>query len=717
MQISSIPIAACCWLDATEVHVSSVDWHPRRVARHVLEPQVVNSRRFFLCTQTMRSIACMLLLAAAAVATAQLAAPISSASLSAAAAAAGAALQTGVSPADAVAAATVLNKAGKQASSVQCSTIHGLISSVSKPGDAGRIAVASKLAGCTLPGTASGTLGPLVTEALTGPCLPAVAFGVQAAPLLGVSLDSSAAAAHVLSFAGKGGLFAPAATPSKPTAAYTAAGWKALASLVPKLSKGAELKRIKSLAKSAGGVLSAVQVTSDAAAAGHIAAAAVRLSTSLKLGTSALSAKVVSDSADALALHVKSPSLPAVAGALTGLKQLGTKKAAAVSSGAPVALTLSSQQISADSPKVSVQVQSVFGDSVPADVTLVKAVTADKKGKPSTVAKDVTLGASGSLDATVASWAPGRYMLTLQVAPKGDDYATGTAKRVLVISTGVQWNEAVVLVSKTSTSGSASDSILGQQRAVVTHPKSAPKAFTAGPSQYIHVLFSGKAGSEALSVRQAMVHLTHVATGATAVFKPVAAEAGTEGFKVTIDVGNRNTLGDAVLEGEYSLSLIAGGAGIAGSAWKVATLQMTPAAAVAGPAPPLYTKHLLHDSNVALGPLPELEHQFRMPEARPSSVVSLFFAGLVAAPLVILVGYYASQAGNTVWRKNVPFLSAAVFHIALGAALLLFASYFFDMVNMFECLILLAIIAVPMMLGGSSLLRTLRSVDETEAGK
>ena len=665
----------------------------------------------------MRSFAFALLLAAAAVASAQIAAPVSAASMSAATAAAGAAFQTGVSPSDAVAAATVLNKAGQKATSAQCSTIHGLVSSVTKPGDAGRVAVASKLAGCALPSSVSSKLSPLVTEALTGPCLPAVAFGVQAASIVGAPLDAGAAAQHVLSFAGEGGLFAPLAPPSKPTAAYTASGWTALASLAPKLAKdpasAAVLKRIKGVAKSANAALGSVTVASDAASLGHVAAAAVRLGSSLKLGASAINANVLSDSAGALALQMKSSSVSSLAGALTGLKQVGTKKAAGVSSGAPVAVSLSSANI-APAGEVTVLVQSVFGDAVPATVTLTKAVTADKKGKPVQVAKDVALGESSVLSSAVAAWAPGRYMLTLSVTPKGSDFAAGTAKRVLVIANKVQWNEAVVLVSKTASSAGAT---LGQQRAVVAHPKTAPKPFSAGSAQYIHVLFSGKAGAEELTARQVLVHLTHVASGATAVFKPAVADAGTHGFKVTIDVGDRNALGDAVIAGEYSLSLVAGSAGIQGSAWEVARVALSPAAAVPGPVPPLYTKHLLHDSNVALGPLPELEHVFRQPEARPASVVSLFFSGLVAAPLVVLVGYYMAQAGNVSWRKNVPFVSAAVFHVALGAALVLFGAYFFDMVNMFECLILLAVIAVPLMLGGSPLLRALRAADEAEAGK
>lgn len=438
----------------------------------------------------------------------------------------------------------------------------------------------------------------------------------------------------------------------------------------------------------------------------------------MKLGPNAISGKALSDSADALVAHVKSPSLKAAAGALSGLKEIGTKKVAAVSAGAPVAVSLTASHVDAAAVgDVAVRVQSVFGDSVPATITLSKAVTADKKGKPEQVAKDVELGKGGSLSKLVSSWAPGRYMLSLAVKPEGSDFASGTAKRVLVVSEKVQWGEAVVLVSKTAAGGAGSGATLGQQRAVVTHPAAAPKPFTAGPAQYIHVLFSGKVGAAALSSRQVLVHLTHVATGATAVFKPKKADAGADGFKVTIDVGDRNALGAAVVEGEYKLQLVAGGAGAAGSAWTVATVAMTPAAAVPGPAPPLYTKHLLQDSNVALGPLPELEHQFRQPDSRPPAVVSLFFTGLVAAPLVILVGYYLAKAGSTSWRKDVPFVSAAVFHVALGAALVLFGGYFFNMVNMFDCLLIMAVIAVPLMLGGSSLLRSLRKSDELEAGQ
>ena len=42
---------------------------------------------------------------------------------------------------------------------------------------------------------------------------------------------------------------------------------------------------------------------------------------------------------------------------------------------------------------------------------------------------------------------------------------------------------------------------------------------------------------------------------------------------------------------------------------------------------PLYTKSLLHDSDYALEPMPEIHHQFRVEEKRPLSVISLAFAG------------------------------------------------------------------------------------------
>lgn len=108
--------------------------------------------------------------------------------------------------------------------------------------------------------------------------------------------------------------------------------------------------------------------------------------------------------------------------------------------------------------------------------------------------------------------------------------------------------------------------------------------------------------------------------------------------------------------------------------------------------------------NVSRSPRPEIIHQFREPEKRPSRFVSDIFTALCAAPLLVLFILWSRIGVNV---SNFSFsLSAIGFHLSFGAILGLFALFWLQL-NMFETLRLLIPLSIVTFLLGNRFLRSL----------
>jgi len=104
--------------------------------------------------------------------------------------------------------------------------------------------------------------------------------------------------------------------------------------------------------------------------------------------------------------------------------------------------------------------------------------------------------------------------------------------------------------------------------------------------------------------------------------------------------------------------------------------------------------------------LPEIHHEFRAPEKRPNPVISLFFSGLVAVPLLFLFVGWIRVGFNFL---NFPvsgtgFLCAIGFHGCLISILLLFVFYWLKL-TMFETLGYLGLLTIPTIVLGQQTLR------------
>ena len=111
--------------------------------------------------------------------------------------------------------------------------------------------------------------------------------------------------------------------------------------------------------------------------------------------------------------------------------------------------------------------------------------------------------------------------------------------------------------------------------------------------------------------------------------------------------------------------------------WDLGVVTLTPAPPAPITEPPLYTKALLHESDTAQHPLPEIQHTFDAPAARPALAVSRAFTALAVVPLAGLLAGFACMGANL---RGFPshgraMVVAVGYHACLGAALLVFIAY------------------------------------------
>lgn len=120
-------------------------------------------------------------------------------------------------------------------------------------------------------------------------------------------------------------------------------------------------------------------------------------------------------------------------------------------------------------------------------------------------------------------------------------------------------------------------------------------------------------------------------------------------------------------------------------------------------------KFSVSNVNQSRAPKPEIIHQFREPEKRPSRIVSDVFTGLCIVPILILFVLWSKLGINI---SNFSFnLSGIIFFLSFGAILSLFGLFWYQL-NMFETLRLLIPLAVVTFFFGN---RFLRSVARKQA--
>uniref|UniRef100_A0A1E1WVG2 Dolichyl-diphosphooligosaccharide--protein glycosyltransferase subunit 2 n=1 Tax=Pectinophora gossypiella TaxID=13191 RepID=A0A1E1WVG2_PECGO len=197
-------------------------------------------------------------------------------------------------------------------------------------------------------------------------------------------------------------------------------------------------------------------------------------------------------------------------------------------------------------------------------------------------------------------------------------------------------------------------------------------------------------------VQQAFVRVASTKGDDETIF--VAEPDNSKAYKVELNVGNiAKHLNFA--SGAYSLTIYLGGSAVSNPiAWTIGNLHFNfgkDAYAVGEPVPA---------SGVSRGPLPEIAHEFRSPEARPPRAVSDVFACACAAPLLLLLLLWAKLRVNL---GHFPIsLSALVFHLSLGGSLALYGVLWLKL-SMFETVRYLLPLGLVTFLSGHRLLRRL----------
>ncbi|KAJ1736171.1 hypothetical protein LPJ61_000130 [Coemansia biformis] len=167
------------------------------------------------------------------------------------------------------------------------------------------------------------------------------------------------------------------------------------------------------------------------------------------------------------------------------------------------------------------------------------------------------------------------------------------------------------------------------------------------------------AGGAAVQLDRAAVSLQHAETGAEVAFAAQRSKGGP--YRASISRADfRRHLGPA--PGRYSVTLVLGSFEHGGLAYELGAIDVVGKQGKQGKA-----------RLAALGPRPEIRHRFADPQRMPSAAVSLAFAGLVAAPLGVLLRTWARLGVNAANLKHEPagalvFMGLVATYMALAVA-------------------------------------------------
>ncbi|KAJ8735256.1 hypothetical protein PYW07_006876 [Mythimna separata] len=234
----------------------------------------------------------------------------------------------------------------------------------------------------------------------------------------------------------------------------------------------------------------------------------------------------------------------------------------------------------------------------------------------------------------------------------------------------------------------------------VTYPNKLTEKLQADHLQKVTLKFSVRDKyAKPVLVQQAFVRVGGAAPDQETIF--VAEPDNAKAYKVELNVGGiaKHLNWES---GAYSLTVYLGDSAVSNPiAWPVGSVLFNFGKDTNAVGSPVSGTSLPYR-----GPLPEIAHIFRSPEARPARVVSDVFAAACAAPLLLLLLLWARLRLNF---SNFPFtLSALLFHLALGGSLGLYGVLWLQL-SMFDTMRYLLPLGALTFLSGHRLLRRLVS--------
>ncbi|XP_053689672.1 dolichyl-diphosphooligosaccharide--protein glycosyltransferase subunit 2 [Sabethes cyaneus] len=352
---------------------------------------------------------------------------------------------------------------------------------------------------------------------------------------------------------------------------------------------------------------------------------------------------------------------------------------------APICVMLSGNgQLSPESPVLSVRVSDLLGKPLTPALAVVSATVKSKLSNEALASK-VNLVPSNSNPSIFT------YNLKSLNPPRGQykvDIDAGGYKQTLKVNV---LGKVKVSLLEIGVGDSDSTSAIKKHTVQYSNKLNTELAADAQQKIVLRVQLADEATDKPVNVHQAFVLLRNKATQQEIIF--VAEADSTKAYKFEMDVGARSA-DFGYKSGLYSVELIVGDALISNSfKWLVADVNIK------------FSGETAKDNvNQPRQPLPEIVHQFRVPEKRPPRLVSDLFTALCLAPLALLLILWAKLRVNV---ANFPLtLSGLSFHLTFGAILALFGVFWLKL-DMFKTISYLIPLAVLTFLCGNRLLRSI----------
>ncbi|EDW02500.1 dolichyl-diphosphooligosaccharide--protein glycosyltransferase subunit 2 [Drosophila grimshawi] len=342
-------------------------------------------------------------------------------------------------------------------------------------------------------------------------------------------------------------------------------------------------------------------------------------------------------------------------------------------------------QLDAQSPTLNVAIVDLLGKPLSPAVQSVSAKISVKKDN-SVLSEKIQLVSKSSDKTTYAadlsSLKPGRGIYVAEL--NGDGVYKQKVQFKVLGRVKVQSLELGI---------AESDASAATRKQSINFPNKLKDTLTADSTQklLLKAQLVDERDSKPITVHQAFVRLHNKNTDKEIIF--VAEQDSSKAYKFDMDVGNQ-AKNFNYENGLYNIYLTVGDASLSNSfEWLLADVQL---------------KFNQPDgeikASVVSGPLPEIVHQFRVPDKRPPRIVSDIFTGLCITPLVLLFVFWAKLGINVSNFTLSP--STIGFHLGFGGILALFFVFWLQL-NMFQTLRMLIPIAVFTFLCGNRLLRRL----------
>ena len=322
--------------------------------------------------------------------------------------------------------------------------------------------------------------------------------------------------------------------------------------------------------------------------------------------------------------------------------------------------------------KLKVDVKNILGTTV--EVESVEVVTIKTVGKDSAFLQGEK-AVDGVLDMSAASLVPGRYLAQVIVNVAGRTKPSPFSAYFVVTDTIDIKDVRFQLLEGGEESVDAESPVLSTQNVLqgVT--------VTAMSGDKLRISFSVASHTSPASTRkphQAFVRFTHAVTGHAVSFmakKDTSAGSSGLGYSAVVSIAESTVKFDHT-SGVYAVTVIVGDAAYSVPVeWVLGSVELRFSNRQSDHLP-LYSKSLLHSSDVTLQPLSEIEHVMRPPAKRASNFMATIFTGLTIAPLVVFVVFILSLRPDLGRMGSIPSLAAIG---CLALMLVLYVSYWLSL--------------------------------------